>query len=248
VSAILIISIFLLFVASFSLIRSKRSQSQDEAGRLPPEPQYRGLFGERHQNNSDEVKTAAAEAARNAAAERRASLRARASAGELAALLDAREEGEAALYRELLDLLVERAASDPLTLWELSGFIIRSEVLRASPLLTERLLESWREGATLSSTAGLLRIAALSDDAKTFERAVEEIFRVWDEERLPDISASDLSALFESEYWLLSSDAKRSGAGFVLKGTLNELRRRLLESARPENPPSEKADREKASQ
>jgi hypothetical protein len=93
-----------------------------------------------------------------------------------------------------------------------------------------------------------LRVAALSDAAATFEAAVETIHRVWTEGRLPGLDAAALDALFEGEYWLLSSDARRSGAGFVLKRTLAELRRGLKASARRDPlPPSDEADREKAS-
>ncbi|HEX8119251.1 MAG TPA: hypothetical protein VF521_18375, partial [Pyrinomonadaceae bacterium] len=46
------------------------------------------------------------------------------------------------------------------------------------------------------------------------------------------LGAEDLRSLFEAEYWLLSSEAKRSGAGFVLKQTLNDVRRGLGAGAR----------------
>ena len=50
--------------------------------------------------------------------------------------------------------------------------------------------------------------------------------------RLEGLGAEDLRALFEAEYWLLSSEAKRSGAGFVLKQKLADVRRRLAAGAR----------------
>ena len=85
-----------------------------------------------------------------------------------------------------------------------------------------------------ASTADLLRVSALSDDAGTFGRAVSEVLEVWEGGRLEGLSAEALRSLFEAEYWLLSSEAKRSGAGFVLKQKLADLRRRLAAGARPE--------------
>jgi hypothetical protein len=99
--------------------------------------------------------------------------------------------------------------------------------LRASPELAERLLGLWRAEPTPSSTAELLRVSALSDDAGTFGRAVSEVLQLWEGGRLDPLGAEDLRALFEAEYWLLSSEAKRSGAGFVLKQKLADVRRRL---------------------
>jgi hypothetical protein len=244
-SAILIISIFLLVAASLSILRSKRSPSFGEAERLPPEPQYKGLFAE----SEADRKAAAAEAAREAARALRAGLLARAAAGDPSALADAHAAGDAALYREILDTLAARAgAEDGHLLRALSSLIARSDQLRSSPALAARLLEVWAGDPSGSSAPELLRVAALSDDAATFQAAAETIFRAWAEGRLRGLDAAALDALFEGEYWLLSSDARRSGTGFVLKRTLAELRRGLKESARRDQlPPSDEADREKAS-
>jgi hypothetical protein len=78
----------------------------------------------------------------------------------------------------------------------------------------------------------LLRAAALSDDAGLFSRAVADVFAAWEAGRAGGLSAHDLRALFDAEYWLLSSEAKRSGAGFLLKQQLSDVRRRLSQSTR----------------
>ena len=248
-SAILIISIFLLVAASLSTLRSKRSSSQGEARSLPPEPQHRGLFEESQTSSYDGDKAAEAETARRAAELLRASLLARAAEGDTEALLAAHAAaGNASLYREVLDVLVRRNTNEKGGLRALSGFIARRGELRSSPALAGVLLEEWGCVPTSSAVPELLRVAALSDDAATFRAAVENVFEVWDEGRLPELSAAELDALFKGEYWLLSSDARRSGTGFVLNQTLAELRRRLQESARRDDyPPSAGADREKAS-
>jgi hypothetical protein len=110
---------------------------------------------------------------------------------------------------------------------ELATHIAAGRDLRASPELAEILLGAWREGPTPASTAELLRVSALSDDAGTYGRAVTEVLQVWEAGGLDKLGAEDLRALFEAEYWQLSSEARRSGAGFVLKRKLADVRRRL---------------------
>lgn len=243
-SAILIISIFLLVAASLSILRSKRSPSFGEAERLPPEPQYKGLFAE----TDADLRAAEAEREGEEAKALRAGLLERAAAGDLTALADAQTAGDTTLRREVLDRLAARAEADDRDLRALSTFIARSEHLRSTPALAAKLTQVWAEDPSGSSAPELLRVAALSDDAATFQAAAETIYRAWAEGRLPKLNAAELDALFEAEYWLLSSEARRSGAGFVLKRTLADLRRGLKGSARRgETPPPEEAGRETAS-
>ena len=56
--------------------------------------------------------------------------------------------------------------------------------------------------------------------------------RAWAEGRLSNSGADELRALFEAEYWLLSSETRRSGAGFQLKQKLTQVRRSLAEHER----------------
>lgn len=64
----------------------------------------------------------------------------------------------------------------------------------------------------------LAQVAALSGDASTFQLAVSEILQSWEDGRLASLRTEELRPLFEDEYWLLSSEARRSG--FVLKQKL----------------------------
>ena len=218
-SAILIISVLLVFVASFAILRTKRSRSQEVAGELPPGVSPRGLFDAASED--DETPKESPEQVR------RGQLRERAERGDLSALSEARASADAALYRFVLDGLVGRASGDPARVRELAAHVAGGRDLRASPELAEMLLGVWREGPTASSTVELLHISALSDDAGTFGRAVSEVSEVWEGGRLDALGAEDLRSLFEAEYWLLSSEAKRSGEGFVLKQKLADVRRRL---------------------
>jgi hypothetical protein len=81
-------------------------------------------------------------------------------------------------------------------------------------------IRSFQQSPDRTSTAKLLHVAALSDDAKNYGRAIELVLMSWRDGSLTDLSASELQSLFNSEYWVLSSRTRTSGAGFVLKRTL----------------------------
>jgi hypothetical protein len=93
-------------------------------------------------------------------------------------------------------------------------------------------IRDFQHSPNRSSTTRLLHVAALSDDAKTYARAIELVLMSWREGSLSGVSAKDLQALISSEYWLLSSHTRTSGAGFVLKETLSSANREL-ESGNP---------------
>lgn len=230
-SAVLIISILLLGLATYAFLRSKRSTStEDPTGYLPPSPPPRTLF------EPATVEPPQLADARNA----RRELVERAARGDVQTLREAHATGDAHFYNEVLDALVghsEAAGKDSLKL--VSREVVAGDGLRANRGFALALLALWRESApdaTMFETADLLRVAALSDDAATFGEVCEAVFGPWREGRLRSASAEELAALFENEYWILSPDARRSGAGFVLKRTLAELRRALSDESRRESP------------
>jgi hypothetical protein len=73
----------------------------------------------------------------------------------------------------------------------------------------------------------MLHAAALSDDAETYRKAVDAVLREWLDGRIPDLSATELLALFNGEFWVLSAQTRSSGAGFLLKRTLSSAKRKL---------------------
>jgi hypothetical protein len=81
-------------------------------------------------------------------------------------------------------------------------------------------IRDWQQSPNRTTTTKLLHVAAISDDAKNFGRAIELVLMSWRDGTLTDVSASELQSLFNSEYWVLSSRTRTSGAGFVLKRTL----------------------------
>jgi hypothetical protein len=88
-------------------------------------------------------------------------------------------------------------------------------------------IRAFQESPNRNSTAKLLHAAALSDNAKNYGRAIELVLFSWRDGSLSDLSAQELQSLFNSEYWVLSSRTRTSGAGFVLKETLSSANREL---------------------
>ena len=88
-------------------------------------------------------------------------------------------------------------------------------------------IDRWKESPDRPSTAKMLHLAADTDDAETYNNAVELALNAWQEGKLPDLSATELHNLLNSEYWLLSSRTRSSGAGFILKRTLSRAKREL---------------------
>ena len=151
----------------------------------------------------------------------------RAASGEIAALLDAHRLNDAKLSREVLDALVEHAAKIPETLRALVSLVASNEGLRANSRLAELVIEAWRREPNRRATSETLHIAALSDDAATYQKAVELVIEYSRNGRLALVSPTELIALAESQYWVLSSEARSSGAGFALKQRIADVHREL---------------------
>ena len=96
-----------------------------------------------------------------------------------------------------------------------------------------RAIRDFQQAPDRSSTTKLLHIAALTDNAKTYERAVELVLMSWRDGSLADVPPVELQALINSQYWVLSSATRSSGAGFILKRTLSTANRELESSNNP---------------
>jgi hypothetical protein len=91
-------------------------------------------------------------------------------------------------------------------------------------------IRAFQQSPDKNSTTKLLHVAAQTDDPKTYGRAIQLVLMSWRDGSLSAISAKDLQALLNSEYWVLSSRTRTSGAGFVLKQTLSDANRELESS------------------
>ena len=160
-SAVLIISIFLLAAASYIIFRSKRSSSHEGTNKVLMPPRPRSLF-EPHHDVADALTLSDAKKESEAASERAAELRRRALLGDKAALHDAHASGEAKLYQETLDALVAHAGDSAEAIGAIASYITEGDQLRANPGLAEAMTRGWGAAPDLASTGRMLHIAALS--------------------------------------------------------------------------------------
>ncbi|MEW6126107.1 MAG: hypothetical protein AB1757_03510 [Acidobacteriota bacterium] len=157
--------------------------------------------------------------------QKREDLTRRAAQFDLSALDEAR--GNANRYQEILDTLIEQIFASQEKLEALVSHISKSRELRASQRLAEIVMEQFKNSPNTKNLTQMLHIAALADDAAVFGKSIELAVDFWKKGLLPKLSAKKLLTLMQSEYWLLSSTAKRSGDGFGLKTRLGELRNQL---------------------
>ncbi len=187
---------------------------------LPPQPKLRGLFAEDSSANSAERERLGI-----AAGARAEQLIAKAKAGDRTALDEAHQSGNAGLYDQVLTEFLQRSESNA-QLLSLTSYVLQNE-LPVNKDLAAAGIRSWNATPDRSGTARTLHLAALTDDADTYRETVEKALGLWRERKLADISPVELRALFEGEFWVLSSRTRSSGAGFVLKRTLKSARREL---------------------
>jgi hypothetical protein len=91
----------------------------------------------------------------------------------------------------------------------------------------EEYIATWKQSPDRNSTAQMLHLVAVADDAEAYDKAAELVLEAWQNGKLPDVSAAELQTFLNVEYWILSSQTRSSGAGFVLKRTLARAKREL---------------------
>lgn len=155
---------------------------------------------------------------------KRAEIVARANAGGLSALNDAAGLKDKNFYNEVMGAMLSNANDSKLV--SIASYVSRNN-LDVTISLAEQFRQSWQATPNRQSTATMLHLTALANDAATFATAVEALLNGWQDKKLTDVSAEELNSLINSEYWLLSSEERGSGAGFVLKQTIAKARREL---------------------
>ena len=219
--ALLFTAIFIIGLLAIPLFFwALRTRGSGENLLPPPEPP-RGLFSDKDGFESAVLPPADANELEN----ERNSLSERAKAGDKSALVEAQALGDRKFYDEVLDQLTFKADSGP-TLLALASYLTRNE-LPVSRKLAEALISSWKGSPGRSSTATTLHLTALADDADLYQSTVDTALGFWRQGLLPDVSAAELKALFDGEYWVLSARTRSSGAGFILKRKLASARREL---------------------
>lgn len=222
--AILVIVFIALAAGAFTLFGLRHALAGKSQEVVVPPHDAQALFSNRLPEN-DTARNGGEKSINGSA--RRAELIERARHGDMSVLSDARATGDAELYDEALNTLVGHASERQESLAALVSHVAKSDELRANTELAEKALARWRSSPNRRSTVETLHIAALSDDAAMYQKAVEEAEVLWQSGRLTGVSAEDLLALIESEYWVLASEARLGGAGFALKRTLADVRRKL---------------------
>ena len=210
----------ILFISGVGLYFWQKSAPDDSERILPPSPNFYGLFGD--QAPSPETKT-------QEEIEHRARIESliieRANNGDKSSLNEANQSSDPDLYERVLNEFVNRADSDS-ALLSLMSYVAQNE-LPVNGRLAKAAIAAWQANPDRSGTAKALHFAALSDDADLYREAVEQALQFWRAGKLAADSATELRALFDGEFWILSARTRSSGAGFVLKRTLENARREL---------------------
>lgn len=231
---VLVTSFLLLTVISYAIYRWQRPSSDENTQQraLTP-PVARSLFSDERSDRALAARLKKEEAEKEASG-LRARLIERAALGDKAVLAEAHAFPNSVLYDEVLGALVTHAGDNYKQLLALVSYITRSnsdssgEQLRLSPELARRFIEAWRAQSPDRRGVGVvLHVAARADAASVYQRAVETVYELWRADVLQDVSAEELRALFDGEYWTLSAKTRSSGEGFVLKRRLAKLRREL---------------------
>lgn len=242
-TATLIIAFFLLAAATFVIIRSKRSKPTDETVLDYLPAGARPLFSDAP--SARLLNSAAHDEAEEARARHAKSLRERAAGGDREVLRDSALRSDARLQREILDTLVANVDASPDELAALARVVARDgHGLRSSERLARSLRRVYEEGGAQVRAADLLRVAALSDDARVFADALASVYEGWRKGRGPRLRADELLDLFEAEYQVLAPSARLGGSAFVLNDNLKSYRRRLSRGGddTPDSSPSARSE------
>jgi hypothetical protein len=211
--AILVVLVLAVYFWQKPSVQSKLAGVEEYAA-LPPN-KARGLFPD----------TANELVADSTNVQSRQQLLERALAGDNSAADEARKNFDPATYDEILAALVRHADSDA-KLLSLLTHVTRAE-MPVTKDLARAAIRAWENSPDRSSTARTLHITALADDARLYQSTVQSALKLFRSGSLNGVSAMELRALFDGEYWVLSNQTRSSGAGFILKLVLAKARREL---------------------
>jgi hypothetical protein len=228
-NTILFISLLLLVATAIAFRFSKRRMPEQEMPRQLPASQFDGLFAEQH---AEQVKALAEETARLGEKAMRDRLLEGAAKGEISTLDEAHALDDVQVYRQVLQAIHTQADGNPEVLHSIARHIIGSQKLRSSSGFSEAMIESWSKSPGRHSLAEVLHLAALADDAAVFRRAINTALVLWREDRVEGVSAKEFLATVESAYWLINGEVRTSGAGFLLKQAIADVRRGLAAADR----------------
>jgi hypothetical protein len=219
---LLITAVLLLGLVAVAIYFWQKPANTSQTEQLAPLMTGRGLF-----DNDEAPAQITGSALLEQNKQQEQALLVRANAKDKGSLMEAHAMNQK-VYNAVLDTLVSVLSSDS-QLLSLVSFVVQRD-LPVNDGLVHAMMESWKGSPDRNSTAKMLHIVALFDDAETYRKAVELVLGAWREEKLRDLSAVELQALLNGEFWVLSSGARNSGAGFVLKRILSSAQRELDEN------------------
>src|SRR5882724_6442240 len=182
----LITSILLLGLFAISIYFWQKPSKSVGTAELPPPDKPRGLFDHDGSDLAAQLSTVI----ETDTSVKKDALIERASQGEKNVLEETYQLRDHELYIEVLSVLVDKAQS-ALQLLSLVSYVTQHE-LPVSEKLAVSFIESSKQALNRASTAKMLHIAALSDNAETLKSAVDVALRSWREGNLPDVSAIEL--------------------------------------------------------
>jgi hypothetical protein len=232
----LIISVFLIAVAVLAFRRQNRKTPTERPSLTEPR-NFEGLFAEQ---NAKELRAITQAEAELRARQERELIIARAYAGDEIALNDAYRLGDLEFYTKTLNALVAQAGADVERLRVIAGRIIGSAEFPVPREFAEKMTEIYQRSLNRVSLVEMAHMSALTGDSEVYRRAIEVVMTWWRAGGVSRISAEEVLATIESGYWLLSSEARLSGPGFLLKKAMAEVRRELAAAARPSSSSSAK--------
>ncbi|MEO6725916.1 MAG: hypothetical protein ABIU20_00590 [Blastocatellia bacterium] len=226
---ILFISLFFIMAAAIALRLSTHQKTNPETSRQLPASQFDGLFAKRH---AEEAKALVEEDVRLREDAKRQQLLARAAEGEITTLSDAHALNDAQFYTQVMQAVFTQADDNPKVLQSIAEHIVASQELRSSSEFAETMINLWSKLPEQYSLANMLYLAGIADDAAVFKRAINAALTLWRDGRIEKVSAKEFLAMVESAYWLIASEVRTSGSGFLLKQAIADVRRELAAANR----------------
>jgi hypothetical protein len=223
VTFLFITAAIVLIIVGIAFYFRRKTSGDNSDQPLLHDPQGRGLFSEITESKNNKQKQPGPEMMPEALVKR-------AQDGDRTALIDTHKIGNANIYDVVLTELVRDADSDA-KLLALMSFVSANQ-LPVNLELGQAVMAAWQKSPNRNGTAKALHFAALTDNAEIYRQAVESALTLWRGGKLPDTSGTELRALLDGEFWILSSHTRSSGAGFVLKQTLADARRELEAATR----------------
>ncbi len=226
---IIFISILLLLVSLFALSILHRQRGRRRPSLMSRQPQFSSLFADEYESAA--IRHEEAEA-KERAREKRRQLRERASKNDVTVLDEAHNQGDPDFYRDALRRLVAATGGQAEGLHAISKHIVESGTLRSTSEFAQTMIEQLSRSLDRQSLTEMLYLAALCDDAATFQTAVDLAVKNWREGKMRNLSAKDLLSTTESAYWLIASKERDSGSSFLIKQAIANVRRELAAATR----------------